>query len=113
MSKAYRNSMLFCWAIRTPADTAEAYMWGPGFFGRGNDIDYSLSPLGVPVLFSTRAKADAYLRDYVIPHRQGRRDCRVVRVQVRESVIEVDAFPARPRDRSDIHCSHSLKRRKT
>lgn len=110
--KAFRNSMLWCWAIRTPPDESVRFEWGPGFFGRGDDIDYSLAPLNITALFSTRAKAEKYLRDYVIPHRNGARDCRVVRVCVRQSVHEMDYFPQSPRDRSDDHSSHNIKARK-
>lgn len=89
---AYSNAVRYCWAIRTPTDDAHKPLWGPGFFGRKR-TDYSLDPIRAYAIFDTRAKAEAYLRDYVIPHRQGKRDCRVVRVCVRESLHEVEYFP--------------------
>lgn len=103
---AYRTGMLWCWAIRTPPGKSNRNEWGPGFFGKGNAIDYSLYPVGKTILFSTRSKAETYLQDFVIQHRNGARDCRVVRVCVRESVHEMKYFPKSPRNRRDDCSSH-------
>jgi hypothetical protein len=93
--KTRRDAMRFCWAIKVPPSDWGRIPKKASFFGRGAEVDTGLMPLGVPKLFRTEAAARAFLREYVNRHR-GIDDCRVVRVQVTESVVEVDAFPKEP-----------------
>ena len=99
------SGMRYGWAIKVPPSAFKPH---GTLFGRldGNKIGrHEMYPVGVYSLFPTEAEARAFLRDRVGPWR-GRRDCRVIRVRVEETIEEVDRFPKLPHLRWSTDGNH-------
>lgn len=89
------SGMRYGWAIKVPPSEFKP---DGTLFGRidGNQPGrHEMYPVGIYALFPNETEARAFLRDRVGPWR-GRRDCRVIRVRVEETIEEVDRFPTAP-----------------
>jgi len=89
------SGMRYGWAIKVPASEYKPNGTLFGNFDGDRPARPEMFPVGIYALFPTEAEARAFLRDRVGPWR-GKRDCRVVRVRVEESIEEVDRFPNPP-----------------
>ncbi len=105
------SGMRYGWAIKVPPSEYKPNGTLFGNFDGNRPARHEMYPVGIYALFPTEAEARAFLRERVGPWR-GKRDCRVVRVRVEETIEEVDRFPNPPHLRWSKNGNHYPPRRR-